>query len=46
MGQLIGESLRLVGSWFVALLMLLPALVIIIADKITMVRLRRRGGRD
>ena len=42
----IGEGLRALAGWLLALLMLVPALVITLADKLTMWRIRRRGGRD
>ena len=42
----LGEITRLLAGWFLAILMLLPALIIYLADKITMWRIRRRGGID
>lgn len=40
-----GEGLRYLTGWILALVMLIPALIIIVADKITSWQLRRRGGR-
>lgn len=42
----VGEGLRYLTGWILALMMLIPALLITIADKITSWHLRRRGGRD
>lgn len=42
----IGEFLRLISGWLLALLMLLPALIIKIADKLTMWRIRSRAQRE
>jgi hypothetical protein len=42
----LGDALRFVAGWLLALLMLLPALIIKVADTITMWRVRRREERD
>jgi hypothetical protein len=44
--EMIGDTLRFLAGWLLALLMLLPALVITLADKITMWRIRNRMQRD
>lgn len=41
-----GEILRLMMGWLLALLMLLPALIIKIADKLTMWRIQSRAQRE
>lgn len=41
-----GEILRLMTGWLLALLMLLPALIIKIADKLTMWRIQSRAQRE
>ena len=43
---LIGESSRAFLSWVVAILMIIPALIIRIADGLSLHFIRRRGGRD
>ena len=40
------EMLRGMASWFLALLVAIPALVIYAADWVTSCIIRRRGGRD
>jgi hypothetical protein len=40
----LGEFVRLLTGWILAFVMLIPALIITLADKITMWRIRRRGG--
>lgn len=42
----LGELFRFLLGWVLAILMLIPALVIYLADKLTMSRIRRRGGID
>lgn len=42
----LGEFLRFLLGWVLAILMLIPALIIFLADKLTMWRIRRRGGID
>jgi len=42
----IGDLTRLLTGWILAFVMLIPALIITLADKITMWRIRRRGGID
>lgn len=41
-----GEILRLTTGWLLAVLMLLPALIIKIADKLTMWRIQSRAQRE
>lgn len=43
--ELLGDALRFVIGWLLALLMLLPALIIKLADMITMWRFRHRDER-
>lgn len=44
--ELLGDALRFAVGWLLALLMLLPALVIKLADMITLWRIRHRVERD
>jgi hypothetical protein len=46
MANLFGEAARFIAGWVLAMLMLVPALIITMADKITSSRLRRHGGWD
>lgn len=41
--QRMGESTRNLAGWILALLLVLPALVILTTDRITMAFLRRHG---
>lgn len=41
-----GESTRSLTGWILALLLILPAIVILTADKITMALLRGRGEQN
>lgn len=41
-----GEALRFLSGWLLALLLAVPALIIKIADKLTMWRIRHRAKRD
>lgn len=42
----VGEGLRYLTGWILALSMLIPAVIISVADKILSWQWRRRGGRD
>lgn len=42
----LGEIGRLLAGWVLGIAMLIPALIIHLADKITMWRIRRRHGID
>jgi hypothetical protein len=41
-----GEALRFVSGWLLAILLAVPALIIKLADKLTMWRIRHRAKRE